>query len=322
MEKNLYDISIDGPIEEEEEPPLKKFKKMFEASDPDWLVNSQTQGTEVRTLSSIVEQAFEERTEAMQNALRDMCLKKRKRTADDVGTANEDEGMRPHTMAGSRASSVTPPPSKRRALVQMQNAGGLSTVPEISEPQAAPSSSRGIQPRRPQPSTSTSQAEPAGKKKINTTSRTQPDQDENFLKALASTKKGKRREDQYDRDFNELHVAKPTQAHMQAAVGIEEDLEAWNAIEKDMDIRGNFLVVMQEIEPRVPREPEEVGTRRSGRPDWVGRPDFKKFKKVSVEVGRGILVTDETCRGMTSRDRTFTGPNLLRLLLTRSWPTG
>lgn len=320
MEKNLYDFSIDGPIEEEEEPPLKKFKKMFEESDPAWLVNSQTQGSEVRTLSSIVEQAYEERTEAMQNTLREMSLKKRKRTTDD---ANEDEETRPRTRASSRAPSVGPPPSKRRALAQTQNARGLSAVPEVSESQAAPSSSRGDQPRRPQPSTSTSQANPAEKKKKNTAaSQGQPDRDENFLKALASTKKGKKREDQYDRDFNELRVARPTQAHMQAAVGAEEDLEAWNAIEKDMDIRGNFLVVMQEIEPRLPREPEAVGTRREGRPDWVGRPDFKKFKKVSVEVRHVILVTDETCRGMTSRDRRFIGPNLSRLLLTRSWLTG
>lgn len=322
MEKNLYDFSIDGPIEEEEEPPLKKFKKMFEESDPDWLVNSQTQRSEVRTLSSIVEQAYEERTEAMQNTLREMSLKKRKRTTDDV-SANEDEETRPRTTASSRAPSVGPPPSKRRALAQAQNARGLSAVPEVSELQAAPSSSRGDQPRRPQPSASTSQANPAEKKKKKTAaSQGQPDRDENFLKALASTKKGKKREDQYDRDFNELRVARPTQAHMQAAVGAEEDLEAWNAIEKDMDIRGNFLVVMQEIEPRLPREPEEVGTRREGHPDWVGRPDFKKFKKVSVEVRRVILVTDEICRGMTSRDRMFIGPNPSRLLQTRLWLTG
>ena len=319
MERNIYD-----PIEEEEEPPLKKFKKMFEDSDPDRLVNSQTQGPEVRTLPSIVEQAYEERAQAMQNALREMSLKKRKRTADDVGAADEDEETRPCTIASSRAPSVAPPPSKRRVLAQMQNAGGLSTVSEISESQAAPSSSRGTQPWIPQPSTSTSQTNPVEKKKKNVTkaSQTQPDQDENFLKALASTKKGKKREDHYDRDFNELRVARPTQAHMQAAVGIEEDLEVWNAIEKDMDIRGNFLLVMQEIEPRVPREPEEVGTRHEGRPDWVGRPDFKKFKKVSVEVGLGIVVTDETYRRMTNRDGRFSGPNPLGLLLTRSWLTG
>ena len=323
-EKNLYDISIDDPVEEEDEPPLKRFKKMFEESDPDRLVNSQTQGPEVRTLSSIVEQAYEERTEAVQNALQAMSLKKRKRTADDMGATNEDEEMRPRTRASSRAPSVGPPPSKRLALAQMQNAGGLSTVPEVSESQVAPSSPRGTQPQKTQPSMSTPQAKPAEKKKQKTTtaSQVQPDRDENFLKALASTKKGKKKEDQYDRDFNELRVARPTQAHLKAAVGVEEDLEAWKSIEKDMDIRGNFMVVMQEIEPRVPREPEEVGMRREGQPKWVGRPEFKKFERVSVEVGGESVVTDENCRRINRRGRRFTGPNPLRSLLTRSWLMG
>ena len=283
-ERNLYDISIDGPIEEEE-PPLKKFKKMFEDSDPDRLVNSQTQGPEVQTLSSIVELAYEERTEAVQSALRDMSLKKRKRPSVDMDTANEDEDTNPRTRAGSRAPSVGPPPSKRRAP---QYARSLSIVAEAPDEQAGPSSSRGAQPQKPQASASTSQAKPIARKKTAATAtQAQPDRDETFLKALASTKKGKKKEDQYDRDFNELRVAKPTQAHLKAAVGVEEDLEAWNAIEKDMDIRGNFMVVMQEIEPRVPREPEGVGMSPAGRPEWVGRPDFKKFKRVSLKVGGG-----------------------------------
>jgi hypothetical protein len=319
-EKNPYDISIDVSIEEEE-PPLKKFKKMFEDSDPDRLVSSQTQGPEVRTLWSVVEQAYEERTDAVQSALRDMSLKKRKRTSVDMDAANEDEDTTRRTGASSRAPSVGPPPSKRRAP---QHARNLSTVPEASESQAAPSSSRGAQPQKPQTSSSTPQAKPTEKKKKNTATATQaqPDRDENFLKALATTKKGKKKEDHYDRDFNELRVAKPTQAHLKAAVGVEEDLEAWDSIEKDMDIRGNFMVVMQEVEPRVPREPDEVGMSRAGRPEWVGRPDFKKFKRVSVDVGGGDVTADNNCRRTSSRDRRFTGPNLSYLLLTRSWLTG
>src|SRR5258706_11652114 len=147
-EKNPYDLSIDGP-DEDEEPPLKKFKKMFEDSDPDRLVNSQTQGPEMRTLSSIVELAYEERSEAVQTALRDTGLKKRKRTSDDVHAANEDEEARPRTRADSRTPSLGPPPSKRRAP-QMQHAGSLTTVAEVPESQVAPSSSRGAQPQKPQ----------------------------------------------------------------------------------------------------------------------------------------------------------------------------
>ncbi len=319
--KNPYDLSIDGP-DEDEEPPLKKFKKMFEDSDPDRLVNSQTQGPEMRTLSSIVELAYEERSEAVQTALRDTGLKKRKRTSDDVHAANEDEEARPRTRADSRTPSLGPPPSKRRAP-QMQYAGSLTTVSEVSESRVAPSSSRGAQPQKSQACESTSQAKSTEKKKENaaTATQAQPDRDENFLKAIASTRKGKKKEDQYDWDFNELRVAKPTQAHLKAGVVVEEDLEAWNAIEKDMDIRGNFMVVMQEIEPRVPREPE-VEISRAGRPEWVGRPDFKKFKRVSVGARGGAVAADNNCRRTNSQDRRSTGPSPLRLLLTRSWLTG
>ena len=313
-EKDPYDISIDGP-DEDEEPPLKKFKKMFEDSDPDRLINSQTQGPEMRTLSSIVELAYEERTEAVHTALRDTGLKKRKRTSDDADAANEDEEARPRTRADSRTPSLGPPPSKRRAP-QIQHAKSLTTVPEVSESQVTPSSSRGAQPQN-------SPAKSTEKKKKNAAmaAQAQPDRDENFLKALASTRKGKKKEDQYDRDFNELRVAKPTQAHLKAGVIVEEDLEAWNAIEKDMELRGNFMVVMQEIEPRVPREPE-VEMSRAGRPEWVRRPDFKKFKRVSVEARGGSVAADNSYRRTDSQDRRSTGHSPLRLLLTRSWLTG
>jgi hypothetical protein len=104
-----------------------------------------------------------------------------------------------------------------------------------------------------------------------------PDTDAAFLKALASTKRGKKAEDQFDRQFNQLKISKP---------GLDKEEEEWAVLEDfgdDRNVRGNFMVVVE----------MEVFRKEGGRPggevsvDWGQRPNFKKFKKVgssSVEL--------------------------------------
>ncbi|KAK7679065.1 hypothetical protein QCA50_018010 [Cerrena zonata] len=103
-----------------------------------------------------------------------------------------------------------------------------------------------------------------------------PDKDEAFLKALASTKRGKKNEDKFDREFNNLKISKPD-------LRKEEVEKQWDVLEEfgdDGDLRGNFMVV---VEMEVP-ERQSRGTRRydESRMEWDGRPDFKKFKKKSL----------------------------------------
>ncbi|KAI0075005.1 hypothetical protein K474DRAFT_1647144 [Panus rudis PR-1116 ss-1] len=103
-----------------------------------------------------------------------------------------------------------------------------------------------------------------------------PDKDEAFLKAVASTKRGKKHEDSFDREFNQLRISKPDLQREQA-------VEEWKMLEEfgdDGDVRGNFMVI---VEMDVPRQ-GGVGVYRrgEGRMEWENRPDFKKFKKKHV----------------------------------------
>ena len=107
-----------------------------------------------------------------------------------------------------------------------------------------------------------------------------PDQDQAFLKALASQKKTRKRnaEDVTDREFNNLRISKPE-------VQKDEQVKEWEVLEedefaKDEDLRGNFMVI---VEMDVPDRRERVNRRAGGRLDWEGRPDFKKFRPVSVD---------------------------------------
>ena len=93
--------------------------------------------------------------------------------------------------------------------------------------------------------------------------------------AVASTKRGKKHEDEFDREFNNLRISKPDLQR-------EETEKAWAVLDDfgdDRDVRGNFMVV---VELDVPERPRGPALRRGDeeRADWAGRPDFKKFKKV------------------------------------------
>jgi hypothetical protein len=104
----------------------------------------------------------------------------------------------------------------------------------------------------------------------------QPDKDEAFLKALASTKRGKKTEDSFDREFNDLKISKPDlngQEQQEAMWALLEDFET------ERNVRGNFMVIM---EMDVHRKDSESRPARAdtSRLDWQSRANFKKFKKV------------------------------------------
>jgi hypothetical protein len=103
----------------------------------------------------------------------------------------------------------------------------------------------------------------------------QPDTDVAFLKALASKKKGKKTEDAFDREFNNLRISRPD-------IEREKDEADWKILEDfgdDVGVRGNFMVVVEMDVCRM----EGRGRRRAGeeRSEWEGKKDFKKFKRVS-----------------------------------------
>lgn len=101
-----------------------------------------------------------------------------------------------------------------------------------------------------------------------------PDTDAAFLKAIASTKKGKKAEDSFDREFNKLKISKPdVQRDNQ-----ETEWAVLDDFEEDRGIRGNFMVVMEmEVYFKENGRESRDGTTRD---EWPERPNFKKFKKV------------------------------------------
>lgn len=120
-----------------------------------------------------------------------------------------------------------------------------------------------------------------------------PDKDSAFLKAVASTKRGKKHEDEFDREFNKLKISKPDLAKEDEARRREREYAVLEEFGYDGDMRGNFMVVV-EIEVKERKKGQEGYRRGDGegvRQEWVGRPDFKKFKRVSLELIRWVLYT-------------------------------
>ncbi|KAI0696983.1 hypothetical protein C8T65DRAFT_743374 [Cerioporus squamosus] len=104
----------------------------------------------------------------------------------------------------------------------------------------------------------------------------EPDRDDAFLKAVATTKRGKKAETSFDREFNNLRISKPDLER-------EKEDQEWKVLEDfgdDGDIRGNFMVVVAMPLHREPGAGTREHLRRGeGRVEWQGRPDFKKFKR-------------------------------------------
>ncbi len=97
-----------------------------------------------------------------------------------------------------------------------------------------------------------------------------------FLKAIASTKKGKKGEDDFDREFNKLRISKPE---------VDKDAEAkqWEVLADfgdDGDLRGNFMVIVEMDVPE--RQSRSASTTGADRPEWQGKANYKRFKKVNL----------------------------------------
>ncbi|KAG5653883.1 hypothetical protein H0H81_009705 [Sphagnurus paluster] len=274
-----FSLGMDVPVDE---PPLKKFKALFDASHPDnmgsgtfnegafeelpQIVNgssssqtqtqSQTQGSALRAgrmgtaanLSTLREE--EEETQGT------MLSRGRKRTLDDV---QEDVEM-------DDASQVAGPSlAKKRAI---ENINSVEKAPPATKP---PSSRAASKPP------SSALAPVKSKPHKGGAAPGKPDQDANFLKAIASTKRGKKTEDEFDREFNKLKISKP-------ALDREEPEEQWAVLADfgdDTNIRGNFMVVVEM--QAYNRAKHKTGGQEVPQ-EWQGKPNFKKFKKQKVGV--------------------------------------
>ncbi|EIW77814.1 hypothetical protein CONPUDRAFT_128770, partial [Coniophora puteana RWD-64-598 SS2] len=225
-----------------EEPPLKKFKALFEASDPD------------------------------------------KMGASGLAVFDNDQSIRPSSASMTQSDSLMTPvaaPAVLEAVPEEEEESTLSQAAHHPPAEKSPTPPRGqsaapndqpLDETRARPDSKRTNLRKEGSKKLDT--------DEAFLKALASTKKGKRTEDDFDREFNQLRISRPDLQE-------EVDDEPWRMI-GDFDdlrnIRGNFMVVVDlDVQDKGWRN---SNVNRSTNPLWAGRPNFKKFKKKNSAFSR------------------------------------
>lgn len=159
-----------------------------------------------------------------------------------------------------------------------------------------------------------------------------PDKDVAFLTALASQKKGKKGEDDFDREFNMLKLQKPppkgrataTRKTAAAAVspseeddllvaedrearekerekqeGIDKQADEWKILEDfdDLGIAGNYMTIMEMEVDYHPERHRNAGVYGGGKTEWVGRPNYKKFIRVSTFCESASLrFTNDSCR--------------------------
>lgn len=233
------------------EPPLKKFKALFEESDPDRLAFS-------LPLDSLdVTQESHPQPPSL-----------------PTDNSTSQEGYR-RVVGGDEVSQgcavVERRGTKRRAGTEGAGDGTLSSAPTEQENSARPLKRRAVEgtsksitetdSQHPQ----THEGEKLG----------EPDTDKHFLTALASMKKGKKSEDSFDREFNNLRISKPD---IEREV-IEQEWDLLDGLDDERNVRGNFMLVM-ELGVHKKGEAAGMGTTRTGRIDWEGKPDFKKFRKV------------------------------------------
>jgi hypothetical protein len=169
------------------------------------------------------------------------------RTKRKAGSSeDEDPKMR------DRVRVLAGPVLKKRAIEHMNAVE--PTGPEIDDPVGA---------RATKPPFSTAKSTKAGAPPG------KPDTDAAFLKALASTQRGRKHEDSFDREFNKLKISKPD-------LGREEHEEEWAVLADfgdDGNVRGNFMVVVE-----MDIFKKEQSGHREGKVEWEGKVNFKRFK--------------------------------------------
>ncbi|KAF7365058.1 putative proline-rich protein [Mycena venus] len=229
--ETLISNAIMSGVEPEtgEEPPLKKFKALFDASDPrrsgaesfvqesgafddDELMLMSNIGSQSQTqdqtqtqergkrstrsgnsaaLRALPEEEEEESQMPVDSALAADAGKKRKERSfdrDDVEMAGVEETLK----SASGSSSGNGPAAKKRAVEG-------NAVERTAATQLANAAAKALPSTK---STGKKDAAAAG------AAAGKPDTDDAFLKAIASTKRGKKTEDDFDRDFNKLKISK------------------------------------------------------------------------------------------------------------------
>ncbi|EJD38144.1 hypothetical protein AURDEDRAFT_187815 [Auricularia subglabra TFB-10046 SS5] len=286
------------PASTGEEPPLKKFKALFEGTEEGWsskenesfvdLLNSSSSQSQSQPQSQAGTQSrsksqSQAKTQTLRNG-RSQGLTALMEVDEEVSQVSRELPVTGTTASSTATASTakrkrdndvemgeSQPSSKRRK--------DTATVPEESQ---AASSLNGVV------------AKGTGKTGAVGGVLRAPDANEKVLTALASLKRGKRTEDAFDREFNALRIARPESAGERAA---REEDELFAHFDFDAELKGKRCfevreyVLPERTANRAARREEAAGGSRRGplgewRPQWEGAPDFKKFRKVVAGLGR------------------------------------
>ncbi|PSR88720.1 hypothetical protein PHLCEN_2v5071 [Hermanssonia centrifuga] len=276
---------------DDQDDSLKKFKSLFEETDPDKIALAEQSQTQREGVSSTTQEAGGGRMSVVREEEEEtppVSQGGAKRKAREEG--EEEEDLRP--------------PGKRRELEPPPSESSRPTQTQATE-KSAPESTTAIS-KTTTTETLKGAKKPAGGSGGRGAAPGKPDTDTAFLKAVASTKRGKKHEDEFDREFNDLRISKPDLRSGRGAAA-DEARRQWEALLQDFgddrDVRGNFMVV-EVLEVFRKEEAAGVGGRASGRGlgvaservDWDGRLDFKKFKRKGTRERRQpveLFVEDE-----------------------------
>lgn len=272
LESQPFTLEIDD-TNADAEPPLKKFKALFDSSHQENFDETAFEDLQSGTYTQTQSQA---ESGSRQPTARSGTIGTNLTTLQEEEEETQSSPVQPRGTKRPIANvedvemdvdESGPSVLKKRAVENVnaiEKTRGTSSKPPSSATVKPTSGRAGSKP----PSTATATSKPPkggaqpGK----------PDQDQTFLKAIASTKKGKKTEDDFDREFNKLKISKPV-------LGREEPEEEWAVMAEfgdETNIRGNFMMIVEM--PAYNRGARE----RHGElpPEWDGKPNFKKFKKV------------------------------------------
>ena len=271
---------------------LDKYKALFDASDPDRDplsgeiesgTGASTHGVRNGTLSTVPEEV-QHASEVQSGDLRGT---KRSRNAENSDHRNAEMVDSTPDIAGLGADTLEGMHRAKRRALDASAAGASAAVP-ASRPRSTRTQGQDI-------GQTTTGAKPTSKAATGASkpsSNNKPDTDENFLKAVNSMKRGKKHEDDFDREFNQLRITKPRNINVDttgsgtAVKGVSEAVVApWDAIDDfgDVGIRGNFMVVVEmDIQRGASAKSAPTRNKDAAHPEWIGKPNFKKFKTVWI----------------------------------------
>jgi hypothetical protein len=242
------------------EPPLKKFKALFEESDPDRIPLS----LPPESLDAMQESHPQPSSMPIDGSL----------------------GQEGHPLIVGVNET-----SQRHAVVESRGTKRRAGTEDVEDNLGSPTSTEHENPARPlkrrivgRTPRSIAEAHSQPSQTHGGAEFGEPDTDKHFLTALASMKKGKKNENSFDREFNNLRISKPD---IEREVK-EQEWDLLDGLDDEHNVRGNFMLVV-ELDVHKKGGSAGKGTLRTGRIDWEGKPDFKKFRKVSFSILRSYL---------------------------------